>query len=127
MDEGGPLCDLHMLDTRDLIWWQLHASGEYPTARHSHAAELLGRDFLYVGGSPPGSGMSYLLSTDAMERRTTAQLEPFLSHGDDLYSSCLLLVGTIGSPSQLWSCGPQLSDRSAAANLTDSGEDYIKL
>ena len=38
MDGSGSLSDLHVLDCSLLVWFQLYASGSYPTARHSHAA-----------------------------------------------------------------------------------------
>ena len=81
----------------------------------------------YFGGIPPGGSESptaHLLSTEQWELRTSALLKPLLPMDEELNRTCSLYLGSIGSPAQLWTCGPRLRDRNSSAVLSDNGTDY---
>ena len=117
LNDQAVLADAHVLDTRRGIWWQLYASGEPPSPRHSHAAALVGGDLLFFGGIPAERGQhapTYALHTAAWELRTSALLERLFDDEPELNSTCSLRLGSLGSPAQVWSCGPPLRERGRA-------------
>ena len=126
-DGSGAHADLHVLDTRRGLWWQLYASGAYPRARHSVGAALLGSAVVFFGGRPAHATAKEsvrLLHTHRWELRTTATIGAHLASDGELNASCALRLGTAGSPSQVWSCGERLRERQADAAADDAGEDY---
>ena len=113
-DGGGPLADLHLLDVPRRVWWQAHASGDYPRPRAGHVAAAIGGDVLYFGGDVAEEGggeATHLLNLEAVELRTTALLGPALPHDAALNASCTLHAGSAGAVAQLWRCGPMLRHR----------------
>ena len=129
VNEGSVLSDVHVLDTRHSIWWQVYPSGSPPTPRHSHAAALVGTDIVLFGGIPAETFRSptYVLHTRAWEVRTSARLEPLFEVDPDLNATCSLYLGSLGSPSQVWSCGPRLRERLDNGTAADTGADYVDL
>lgn len=51
-DSRGALGDVHALDVRRGLWWQVHATGEYPSVRHAHVALRFAHELLVIGGVP---------------------------------------------------------------------------
>ena len=138
-DDTGSLADLHVLDAARGVWWQVHAAGDYPAPRAvGHAAVCVGDDVLFVGGDLDDTSdaqrgaQTYLLSTRAMELRTTALLAelgalrdgPPGSRLPSLRGECDLHKGTLGATTQVWRCGPMLRQR-APAVPADPGRDGL--
>ena len=108
LDAGQVLNDLHVLDTRHMIWWQLYTTGRAPSARHSHVAVLVGTNILFFGGIPAersDHGSTHLLHTGEWELRTSALLERVLVEEPTLNATCGLYSGSVGSSAQIWRCG----------------------
>ena len=133
MDSRGPLADVHVLDLSDAsgpLWWQLHPSGQLPSPRHRHSATLFGSDLVLVGGLPPRGAHQQgvaveLLNLATIEMQTTAMISNLVARNRELNTSCTLLLGSLGSPVQRWTCGPRLLSRRDNASMGDDGVDYM--
>ena len=66
-----------------------------------------------------------LLNLVEVETQTSASIAQRIFYDHALNASCLLLLGSYGSPVQRWTCGAQLRERPLNATASDTGADYF--
>jgi hypothetical protein len=112
----GALADLHTLDLRRGIWWQVHAADGEAAAgvRHAHASAMLAHELVIVGGLPAAAAVAdaavHAFDCRAAELRTDASLAvdegagSMLASDSVLNQSCKQLFGGVSTRAQTWQC-----------------------